>query len=153
MMLSKSQKMAQPQAQEKSLASQENSECPKIVAKHLKLMSIRDATLRQIRRNARDMRIKVNLMIEINNADNGIAFNQMGLENARFAKEHLNNVMHLVNAGEASLSRSSPKANDLNIDALLLKGRASMMQVSHRSSSLHRHLIRQREREQERVRC
>ncbi|MGD9638016.1 MAG: hypothetical protein AB7U85_03030 [Alphaproteobacteria bacterium] len=137
----------------RNLDSIGSNDLGKSVTKYTKLLDIRDTTIRQMRRNARDLRSCLSKMININNADNGIAFDNVGLNDARFANEKLDTINAILNISENMTSQSSSRGSELNIDALLQKGRATMVQATTRSRGLCRHLIKQREREQERVRC
>lgn len=134
----------------------ESTELTSSLSRHMRLRSMRDMAIRQMRRNVRSLSSQVKSMIDINNADNGIAFNEIGVEHARFAQERLAEIRGILNTGENMISKNNGNVatgSDLNIDALLQRGRSSMVQVSIRSRGLHRHLIKQRESEQERVRC
>lgn len=143
-------KIAKKSISDASLKIQKTSNTSKLLSEHLKLVNKKNAVIRQMRRNARYLKFRIARMVEISNANNGIAFDKLGMESAVFAKDKINYIMSLLGNDENS-SVSSLKAGDLNLDALLQKGRANMMQARSKINGLSKHLIRQRGRD-ERVR-
>lgn len=140
-------------ANNKQFNAREDLSFRKAAAHHAELISARNSTIKQMRRTARTLRQHVSHLLEINYADNGIAFNKMGLEIARTTQCNLGLVLDILNTSEGLATNTAVQKGNLNIDTLLQRGQASMMQARNRSLGLQRHLVRQREREMERVRC
>lgn len=123
----------------------------KLAGKHVRMSSIHDSAVRDLRRTARRLRTMTQTIQKIHNAENGIEMNEVGESIARTMNTDLSTLLHYARVGESMVGTQSADKQAMQIDALLMRGRATMMRATHKTKtmrrSLHHHLEQETQRQ------